>query len=63
MSTAVEVNITRAWSDEHYRSELSPEELASLPADPSGEILSLADQDTDVFAVSESPSCYPNYCT
>lgn len=32
------VNIIRAWKDEAYRMSLSPEERASLPANPAGSI-------------------------
>lgn len=33
------LEITRAWSDTQYRSELSLEELYELPSNPAGEIL------------------------
>lgn len=32
------IDVIRAWKDEDYRSSLSAEELASLPANPAGEI-------------------------
>ncbi len=38
------VDVVRAWKDESYRQNLSAEELASLPANPAGEI-ELTDSD------------------
>lgn len=32
------VDIIRAWKDKAYRSTLTPEELASLPAHPAGPV-------------------------
>ena len=31
------IDIARAWKDEEYRNSLTPEQLASLPPNPSGE--------------------------
>jgi len=38
--------IIRAWKDSSYRSSLSDEELAQLPAHPAGEVLSEAELDS-----------------
>jgi mersacidin/lichenicidin family type 2 lantibiotic len=32
------VDIIRAWKDEEYRLSLTPEQLATLPANPAGQI-------------------------
>ncbi len=32
------VDITRAWKDPEYRRTLTPEELASVPPNPAGEV-------------------------
>lgn len=34
----IDVDIARAWKDESYRSTLSPDQLAALPANPAGMI-------------------------
>ncbi len=36
--------IIRAWKDPEYRSRLSPEQRATLPAHPSGEALTELDE-------------------
>lgn len=40
------VDVVRAWKDEEYRNNLTPEQLASLPPNPAGEI-ELTENDLD----------------
>jgi len=38
------MNVIRAWKDEEYRAQLTPEELAYIPANPAGLIELQEDQ-------------------
>ena len=43
------LDIVRAWTDEDYRRTLDPDELAQLPAHPSGDLASI---DNDIQVIS-----------
>jgi mersacidin/lichenicidin family type 2 lantibiotic len=59
--------IIRAWKDSSYRSSLSAEELAQMPGNPAGEILSEVelnsvvggDSSYNVFAYQTGSVCSP----
>ncbi|MBN9390412.1 MAG: mersacidin/lichenicidin family type 2 lantibiotic [Chloroflexi bacterium] len=40
------IDIVRAWKDEEYRSSLTPDQLAQLPANPAGDAEAEADEIT-----------------
>jgi mersacidin/lichenicidin family type 2 lantibiotic len=42
------IDVIRAWKDEDYRRSLSAEQLAQLPAHPSGDI-EVRQSDRDIF--------------
>jgi mersacidin/lichenicidin family type 2 lantibiotic len=42
------VDIARAWKDPKYRKSLTPEELATLPESPVGDVVLTWDELTDI---------------
>jgi mersacidin/lichenicidin family type 2 lantibiotic len=52
------IDIVRAWKDEEYRSSLSAEQQALLPANPAGE---LELSDADLEAVHGAGHCDGGY--
>ena len=54
----LKTDVIRAWKDADYRQSLSPEQLASLPANPAGP-MELRDEDLDLVAggMTFSPRC------
>ena len=63
------IDIARAWKDEEYRNNLTPEQLAQLPPNPAGEV-EMSDEDLDdisgglaVCTHSISPDIQPQHNT
>jgi len=50
-------DIIRAWMDEDYRAQLSPEELAALPEHPAG-VVELTDEEVSQTAGGISANWY-----
>ena len=56
----MKINVVRAWKDAEYRSSLSAEELAMVPANPVGEI-ELRDEDLASVVGAGTPHCHRSH--